>query len=119
LPVTGLVYELKPNDCGGMAVIQVGSLKFIAPKDGTTTAPANGIPDIWESLYGSLDPAGDIDTGPAATSLVGDGISTFDEYRGFIVSGQQVRTDPKQKDVFLHLMNPTPNCPSGSLLGGG
>jgi hypothetical protein len=122
-------YELKPNDCGGMAVIQVGTFKFIIPKDGTDTVAANGLPDVWESLYGgSLDPAVDIDTGPAASSPPGDGISTSDEYRGFIVSGTQTRTDPKQKDLFLHVVNPadsvggvfviSPSCGT-SCFGGG
>lgn len=100
-------YELKPTDCGGMAVIQVGALKFILPKDGTTLVPANGLPEAWETLHGGgLNPATDIDTGPAATSGCCDGITTGDEYRGFIVSGKQTRTDPKQKDLFLHVVNP-------------
>jgi hypothetical protein len=117
-------YELKPKDCGGMAVIQVGALKFLLPKDGTATVAANGLPEAWENLHGgSLDPATDIDTGPTATSLCCDGISTGDEYRGFIVSGKQVRTDPKQKDLFVHLVNPADfvsNASCGtSCLGGG
>jgi hypothetical protein len=41
-----------------------------------------------------------------ATSPTGDGLSTFDEYRGFIVSGKQIRTDPTQKDLFLRVVNP-------------
>src|SRR5437667_944649 len=119
-PVVG--YELKPKDCGGMAVIQVGGLKFILPKDGAPTVPANGIPDAWENLYGgALNPATDVDIGPIGTSLCCDGIATFDEYRGFIVSGNQIRTDPTQRDLSLRLMNPV--CPgtstSTSLLGGG
>ena len=114
-PVTGQVYELKPTDCGGIAVIQVGSLKFLLPKDGSATVAANGLPDLWETIYGgSLDPATDIDIGPAASSPVGDGISTFDEYRGFIVSGTQTRTDPKHKDLFLHVVNPADGVTSGS-----
>ena len=100
-------YELIPADCGGIAVIQVGARRFILPKDGTTTVAANGLPEVWESLHGgNLNPAADIDTGPVATSPCCDGITTFDEYRGFIVSGRQVRTDPKQKDLFVHLVNP-------------
>ena len=51
-------YELKPNDCGGMAVIQVGALKFILPKDGTATVPANGLPEAWENLHGGGLPRG-------------------------------------------------------------
>jgi len=100
-------YELTPADCGGIAVIQVGALKFLLPKDGTTTVAANGLPEVWESLHGgNLAPAADIDTGPAATSTCCDGITTADEYRGFIVTGKQIRTDPKQKDLFVHLVNP-------------
>jgi hypothetical protein len=122
-------YELTPRDCGGIAVIQVGTLKFILPRDGTATVAANGIPEVWETLHGgSLDPRADSDTGPAATSPCCDGISTFDEYRGFIVSGKQIRTDPRQKDLFIHVINPgdtisgvfvtSPSCGT-SCYGGG
>jgi hypothetical protein len=103
--VTG--YKLTPNDCGGMAVIQVGTLRFILPKDGATTVAANGLPEAWETLHGGgLNPSTDTDTGPAASSPLADGIATFDEYRGFIVSGKQVRTDPRQKDLLVHVGNP-------------
>ena len=64
--------ELKPRDCGGMAVIQVGTYRFILPKDGTTSVAANGIPEIWENLYGgTLNPSGDGDSGPGATASLG------------------------------------------------
>jgi len=91
-----------------MAVIQIGTSKFILPKDGTATVAANGLPEAWETLHGgALNPATDeSDTGPAASTLLGDGIATFDEYRWFIVSGKQVRTDPRQKDLFVHVVNP-------------
>ena len=121
-PVVG--YELKPKDCGGMAVIQVGGLKFILPKDGTTTVAANGLPEIWENLYGgNLSPSGDTDSGPGATTPTGDGLSTADEYRGFIASRKQIRTDPLLKDVFVRLVNPqclpTPTSTTSQLLVGG
>ena len=88
-PIVG--YELKPKDCGGSAVIQVGSRKFLLPKDGSATVAANGLPDVWENLYGGIQaPATDIDIGPAASSFPLDGLRTADEYRGFIVSGQQI-----------------------------
>jgi hypothetical protein len=114
-PVTG--WKLTPNDCGGMAVIRVasgtGTFTYILPKDGTTTVAANGIPEIWESLYGgNLNASGDIDPGPGATSPAGDGLSTMDEWRGFIVSTKQVRTNPLLKDVFVHLVNA--QCPTAS-----
>ena len=50
-----------------MAVVQSGRSDSSIPGDGTATVAANGIPEIWENLYGgSLNPAGDNDTGPAA-----------------------------------------------------
>jgi hypothetical protein len=85
---------------------------------------ANGLPEVWETLHGGpLDPAADIDTGPAATSTCCDGLTTIDEYRGFIVSGKQLRTDPRLKDLFAHLVNPadfvtSPRC-GVSCYGGG
>src|SRR5262249_2900823 len=83
-------YALTPTDCGGFAVVQVGTLKFLLPKDGTAAAPANGLPDAWEALYGgALDPAADIDTGPLATSPCCDGISNADEYRAVVVRPEE------------------------------
>ncbi len=113
--VTG--FRLTPNDCGGMAVILVNGLKFILPQDGTVTVAANGIPEIWENLYGgNLAPAADIELlGPNPAQ--GDGLANFDEYRGFVANGIQIRTDPTRKDLFAHVLNP--QCPSTglSLLG--
>jgi len=98
---------LTPKDCGGLAVISVNGLLFLLPAQGPDP---NGIPQIWKDVF---CPAGfcttgkeDLDAGPVALSAIGDGISAFDEYRGFMVSGVHVRLDPRQKDVFLHLMNP-------------
>ena len=119
--VTG--WELTPQDGGMMAVVQIGTFKVIIPADGTATAAANGIPDAWERLYGVLlDPAGDLDTGPAATSRTGDGLSTFDEYRGAMVGGKHVRLDPLQKDLFVYVVTgqcPTATTPASLLLAGG
>lgn len=119
--VTG--WALTPQDGGMMAVVQIGTQKFVIPGDGTATVAANGIPEIWENLYGgSLDPAGDNDTGPAANSPTGDGISTFDEYRGAMVGGKHVRLDPLLKDLFVFLVTgrcPTSTSPTSLLLAGG
>jgi len=114
--------ELSPTDYGGRAVIQVagasgGDLFFILPQD----SEADGIPDIWEAKFcpatnpNCLAAAEDPDAG--AGLQLGDGIANFDEYRGFMVSGKHLRTNPLQKDLFFHLVNP--QCGTGSLLGGG
>jgi hypothetical protein len=116
--------NLTSTDCGGMAVIQVTAaslatpLTFILPQDSNF----NGIPDIWESVFcpGNTCPTGreDADTSPGNPNN-GDGIAAFDEYRGFIISGAHVRTDSRQKDLFVHVVNPQCGASTLSLLGGG
>jgi len=125
-PRTGL--PVTSQDCGGMAVVQVsipngsaaGTYTFVIPQDSNN----NGIPDNWEAKFcpNNSCPKGteDNDTGPLSPSQIGDGIAAFDEYRGFIMSGKHVSTDPRQRDLFVHLVNP--QCGAAgqtSLLGGG
>lgn len=119
-------FGFRAMDYGGMLVVTVGSDKFVIPKD----INLNGIPDSWEyqnrvaansivpppTLSGLL-PGADIDAGPGSNTAIGDGISNLDEYRGFMVSGIHVRTDPRVKNVFVHLVNP--GCGGSSYLGGG
>ena len=65
--VTG--WQLTPQDGGMMAVIQVEPHKVIIPQDGTADGPPTGSPRSGRtSTGGNLDPAGDLDTGPAANS---------------------------------------------------
>jgi hypothetical protein len=137
---------LTPNDCGGMAVILVnGTNTFILPQDSNF----NGLPDIWEAKYPpivcftglstSLAPGEDKDCAPVGSNVQGDGFTNFDEYRGFMVSPsdlspgvvltateKHIRTDPRQKDLFVHLANPQciaagadPLTSPLSLIGGG
>ncbi len=124
-------FLLTPLDCGGMAVISatatVSSGTFthtlILPESSgglNSTTRISGIPDIWAGTFCSATnpcPTGREDADASAGSTVtGDGISAFDEYRGFIVSGTHIRTDPRQKDLFVHLVNP--QCGTSSLLVG-
>ena len=112
---TGRVgFALTSQDCGGMAVIEAtianpagaaGTYTFVIPQDSN----GNGIPDVFEARFCSsefpcLDPRADIDAGPVTPSPTGDGISVFDEYRGFIVGGAHVPTDPRRRDLFVHLV---------------
>ncbi|MBI4628442.1 MAG: hypothetical protein HY729_07020 [Candidatus Rokubacteria bacterium] len=119
-------FLLTPRDCGGMAVITVtvdgAPFTFILPQDSN----GNGIPDIFEATFcpSNSCPTGreEADTS-AGSSITGDGFFAFDEYRGFIASGTHVRTDPRQKDLFVHLVNPQcvagdPLLSTASLLGG-
>lgn len=114
-------YQLTSEDCGGMAVITatVGnvSYRFVLPQDSNF----NGIPDVFEAQRCPLNscPTGqeDADAGPILNSPTGDGIAAFDEYRGFIVSGEHVPTDPRQRDLFIHLV--TAECGGTSHLFSG
>ena len=119
-------FLLTPRDCGGMAVIQVslpaGTFTFILPQD----TNGNGIPDVFEARAcpSNSCPTGreDADTS-AGSSITGDGFFAFDEYRGFIVSATHIRTDPRQKNLFVHVVNPQcvagdPLSSTASLLGG-
>lgn len=117
-PVSGTVDQLRSKDCGGKVVVLINNqYTFVFPADSDN----DGLPDWWERLScvtdaTCLNPNGDTEllgTNPAQ----GDGLANFDEYRGFIVNGAPIRTDPKKKDLFVHLLNP--QCPSTglSLLG--
>jgi hypothetical protein len=96
-------YPLIGQDCGGMAVVQVGTDTFVIPRD----VNLNGIPDALEVFGVTLAPAGDNDA---------DGISNFDELRGFIVGGQHIRTNPTAKNLFVFVVKP--QCGTTSLLFG-
>jgi hypothetical protein len=116
---------LTPTDCGGFAVVNVtvpaGVFTFIVPQDSN----ANGIPDIHETQFCNTVPcptgAEDNDLRPTASALLGDVAGALDEYRGYMIRGTHIRTDPRQVDLFVFLVNP--QCHGGDLtksrLGGG
>jgi hypothetical protein len=114
-------FALTSLDCGGIAVINVTvngqSYLVTVPQDSNL----NGIPDIWENQFcpNNACPVGneDNDTGPLSGTPIGDGIGAFDEFRGFIVSNVHVSTDPRQRDLFAHLVNP--QCGPAGFFGGG
>ncbi len=50
----------------------------------------------------------DSDVGPTGSSALGDGLTNYEEYRGFIIQGAHVRTNPNVKDLFVNLQNSLP-----------
>ncbi len=82
--------ESRPEDAG------VGPMRL--PKRDATSK----IADAWKKAYaaGQADDA-DVDDKPEGNGFQGDGLSTFEEYRGFAVGAEHVRTKPKTKDLFI------------------
>ena len=62
---------------------------------------------VWTRSRSRLTAAGDDDEAAGATgsdaAVRGDGLSNFEEYRGFFIGGSYVRLNPRQKDVFIDL----------------
>jgi hypothetical protein len=69
------------------------------PKDDN----GNHIADVWEKLYpiGSFEAQADDDVNPKGDNSPGDGLSLYEEYRGFVVQGRHLRTSPVEKDLFV------------------
>jgi hypothetical protein len=69
------------------------------PKDDN----GNHIADFWEKHYigGSSDAKADDDLVPIGNTDKGDGLSLYEEYRGFRVQSEHIRTSPIEKDLFV------------------
>jgi hypothetical protein len=57
----------------------------------------------WLKEMGQLgkSPDADDDAEPVGNGSNGDGLTLYEEYRGFSVQGNHVRTDPRRKDLFI------------------
>ena len=83
---TGNQINLTCLDYGGSITIRATATisgatvtrDFTLPKD----SDGDGLPDAWENQYGDLIRDGDVDTSDGS-SFVGDGLTNFEEYRGF------------------------------------
>lgn len=65
---------------------------------------SNRVADAWEQRMDAMGLRGfsDEDDQPAGKpGTQGDGLSLYEEYRGFSVKGEHLRTDPRKKDVFV------------------
>lgn len=79
---------------------------FRLPEDGANN---NWLPSVgwYIPTAGSPAPdqgaaADDVDSAPTGNGDPGDGLSAFEEFRGFMVLGTHIRTHPANKDLFVH-----------------
>ena len=61
------------------------------------------IADVWkqnQGVTGKADNADD-ETDPPGDGSPGDGLTLYEEYRGFMIDGQHAEGNPKKKDFFI------------------
>jgi hypothetical protein len=74
---------------------------------GSLVVGADGCAPVRRAINPLTDPDADLDGSPGGDGTAGDGLTAYEEHRGFIVGGgsqpkEHVRTDPAVKDVFVH-----------------
>jgi hypothetical protein len=74
------------------------SPQLAVPKDDN----GNHIADGWETTGKAPEAAADTDSLPRGNDVEGDGLSQYEEYRGFTCKGAHTRTDPIHKDLFIY-----------------
>ena len=107
--------ELDVWDYGGFTIVR--ALPASGGEPAEIRLPVDSEPNLvpdagWRTLNGQVvTPASaseDMDQYPTAVGapdielgLKGDGLSAFEEFRGFMVRGTHLRTDPERKDLFI------------------
>jgi hypothetical protein len=104
------------NDYGAWATIEVTmpyrKTTFVTRRAIPSDSDGNRLPDGgWTTSSGNISShsllaeedfdAIPVGLPPPADGLIGDGLTAFEEYRGFIVAGQYQRLDPSRKDLFI------------------
>lgn len=108
---------ISPYDWGGWGQLKVTAIlgdetEVPAHVDGFPTRDAlqipldengNHIADFWEKSNAASTSTAkeDNDSQPKGDDDVGDGLSLYEEYRGFLVQMAHIRTSPVQSDVFI------------------
>jgi hypothetical protein len=116
--VVGAETYILPQDSDFDGIPDIYEAKYPAIKDGTGKVICAGLDPLLVD-----NKAADTDCSSYTGGQASDGIANFDEYRGFMVSPsdatagvnytdtsgklhKHIRTNPRQKDVFVHLVNP-------------
>jgi hypothetical protein len=106
-----------PYDWGAFGTIKVTAYlpdgsTLVGHLDGDTSQedvrlPLRGeqslIADVWKQNHGltGLADVNDNETSPMGDGHPGDGLSLYEEYRGFIIGGAHVEGNPNKKDFFV------------------
>ncbi len=114
---TDTTVTVTPYDWGAFGTIKVTAYlpdgsTLVGHLDGDTAQEDVRLPlrsdqsliaDIWKQNNGvtGLADVNDNETDPAGDGHPGDGLSLYEEYRGFIIGGKHVEGNPKKKDYFV------------------
>ncbi len=108
---------IAPYDWGGYGTIKVTAMmpdnsQIVGYLEGDTSQTDVRLPmrtsgsfiaDSWKKskgVVGKSDNADD-EASPAGDGHAGDGLTLYEEYRGFIEDGQHIEGDPTKKDFFI------------------
>lgn len=129
-PGTTAVVEIRCFDWGAFGVLRAEArLKsgrivdgFLAggPRTPLILLPKRAehsrIADAWKSSAGLPPDApdeADEDADPPGNGFQGDGLTLYEEYRGFFEGARHIRTDPRRKDLFVVDRNGHPRVRAG------
>jgi hypothetical protein len=95
---TGRIVDAKFRAKNGTDVVRIPIPKRTLPsKVGDAFKMKYGLTNRDDKYDEDPKPAGDI-------RFKGDGLSLYEEYRGFVEDGKFFRTDPTKKDLFIYYM---------------
>ncbi len=109
---------LSPHDWGGWATLNVSAMVGDQTVTGHLSTDStvtdillpkrqsnSHIADIWKTQHGvslSTADSDDSETDPVGEpGCIGDGLTLYEEYRGFMENGKHIEGDPATKDFFI------------------
>jgi hypothetical protein len=115
--LTQSTVTVTPYDWGAFGTIKVTALmsdgsKLVGHLEGDTAQEDIRLPlrsaqsliaDVWKQNHGvaGMADVNDNESDPPGDGHPGDGLSLYEEYRGFIIDGQHVEGNPNKKDYFI------------------